>query len=176
VLLAPRVPAQFSHSTTLTPTPGYLSLHIVSSGAEVDDLFETLHEGMRVRLEYRIRVSVRREGPFRFLGDRLLREFDPAVEAQWDPFRGQYLILPDDGEIHGYSDEAEFYAALFELNDYRIPWDVLRQDVALVIETTTEFTPVVFVPGLTILTLFSSNRSESSGWSRHIVAPRVGSR
>jgi hypothetical protein len=174
LLVAPAAFAQLSHETTITPTPGYLSLSILTSGADVDDLFGTLREGLRVRLDFRIRVSSPRRASFRFLGDRLLTEFSTIVEANWDPFLGEYVVTNSDGLRVGYTDEAAFYRDFFHLSDYRIPWTGIRRDVTLVVETSAEYTPIVYVPGLTILALFSANRSETTEWSRHILAAPAG--
>lgn len=176
LLLAPGVCAQFDHATAILPAPTYLSVAIASSGADVEALFTTLHDGLRVQVEYRIRVAIPRDYPFRFLGDRVLREFNAPVEAHWDPFRSEYRIIHSTGLVTSHSDEAEFYTALFELDDFRIPWASIRRDVALVVETSVEYTPVVFVPGLSILSFLSSNRRETSNWSRHVLAPPSGTR
>ncbi len=173
LLAASTLPAQLQHQTVIQPTPDYLSIDMTVAGADVEALFETLHEGMRVRVQYRIRISFPRDRPFRMLGDRLLREFRPSVEARWDPFLAAYVMVTDDGTMFEYADEAAFYSDLFSLADYRIPWSAVRRDSGLVVEASAEYTPIVFVPGLSLLSLFTSNRSESSPWSRHIIDPAV---
>ncbi len=173
LLAASTLPAQLKHQAIVRPTPDYLSVDMTVAGAEVEVLFETLHEGMRVRVEYRIRISYPRDRPFRMLGDRLLREFRPSVEARWDPFLAAYVMVEDDGTTFAYADEAAFYADLFSLANYRIPWSAVRREPGLVVEACAEYTPIVFVPGLSILSLFTANRSDSSPWSRHIVDPWV---
>ena len=173
LLVASTLPAQLQHQAIVRPTPDYLSIDMTVAGAEVEVLFETLHAGMRVRVEYRIRISYPRDRPFRMLGDRLLREFRPSVEARWDPFLAAYVMVEDDGTAFAYADEAAFYADLFSLVNYRIPWSAVRRESGLVVEACAEYTPIVFVPGLSILSLFTANRSDSSPWSRHIVDPWV---
>ncbi len=172
-LAASTLPAQLQHQAVVRPTADYLSIDMTVAGADVEALFETLHEGMRVRVEYRIRISSPRDRPFRMLGDRLLREFRPGVEARWDPFLAAYVMVEDNGTTLAYADEAAFYSDLFSLADYRIPWSAVRRDSGLVVETSAEYTPIVFVPGLSLLSLFTANRSESSPWSRHLVNPAV---
>lgn len=169
LLTAFRLPAQLQHATVIRPAPEYLSIGIDVAGADVDSLFETLQGGMRARVEYRIRISYPRERPFRVLGNRLLREFRPSVEASWDPFLEAYLMVADDDSTTVYRDEAAFYTDLFTLTDYRIPWSVIYRDPGLVVETSAEYTPIVFVPGLSILSLFTANRSDSSPWDRLVI-------
>ncbi|MBU8913946.1 MAG: hypothetical protein KOO61_07985 [Spirochaetales bacterium] len=173
LLAASTLPAQLQHQAIIQPTSDYLSVSMTVAGAEVEALFETLHEGMRVRVEYRIRISYPRDRPLRLLGDRLLREFRPSVEARWDPFLAAYVMVEDDGTTFSYADEATFYADLFSLANYRIPWSAIRREPGLVVEASAEYTPIVFVPGLSILSLFAANRSDSSPWSRHILDPWV---
>lgn len=169
LLAAARLPAQLQHEAAIQPTIDYLSIQMTVAGADVEALFETLHEGMRVRVEYRVRLSYPRERPFRLLGDRLVREFRPSVEARWDPFLEAYVLVEDDQTTFTFDDEAAFYSGLFTLADYRIPWTAVTRDPGLVVETSAEYTPIVFVPGLSILSLFTANRKETSPWSRHIV-------
>ena len=175
LLLATALPAQLQHFTTLRTTDDHLSVSMTAAGADVEALFQTLRRGLRVRVEYRIRVSSARAHPFVFLGDRLLGEFRPAMEARWDPYRVAYVLLHSDGHESVYTDEAAFYTDLFSLTDYPIPWSEIRREPGLVVEARAEYTPIVFVAGLNILSLFTENRSESSPWSRHIVGS-VGAR
>jgi hypothetical protein len=142
---------------------------ITAAGADVAELFQTLNKGLRVRIEYRIRISLSRSGLFGFLGDRLLAEYHPGVVGRWDQYRVAYVMEGDDGTERVYTDEAAFYGDLFSLSDFRIPWPESPRETGLVIEASAEYTPIVFVAGLSILSLFTANRSESSPWSRHIV-------
>ncbi len=173
LLAASTLPAQLQHQTVIQTTSDYLTIEMTVAGADVEALFETLHGGMRVRVEYRLRISYPRDRPFRMLGDRLLREFRPSVEARWDPFLAAYVMVTSDGTKFAYAEEAAFYSDLFSLSDYRIPWTAVLRAPGLVVETSAEYTPIVFVPGLSILSLFTANRSESSPWSRQIVDPSV---
>jgi len=173
LLAASTLPAQLQHQIIAQPGSDYLSVEMTVAGADIEALFATLHEGMRVRVEYRIRISYPRDRPFRMLGARLLREFRPSVEGRWDPFLVAYVMVEDDGTEFIYADEATFYSDLFTLTDYRIPWSAIQREPGLVVEASAEYTPIVFVPGLTILSLFTANRSESSPWSRHVVDPSV---
>ena len=174
LLAASTLPAQLQHHAVIQPTADYLSIGMTVAGADVVALFETLHEGMRVRVEYRIRISYPRNRPIRMLGDRLLREFRPSVEARWDPFLAAYVMTDDNGTTFTYDDAAAFYSDLFALSDYRIPWSAILREPGLVVEASAEYTPIVFVPGLSILSLFTANRSDSSPWSRHIIDSVVG--
>lgn len=175
MLVAGSLSAQIQHSTQVRITDDYLELNIRVAGAEIDELFATLKEGMTARLEYRIRVSYPRSRPFRFLGNRLIREFRPAFEASWDPFVSAYVLVGHDGNSDSYEDEAALYARMFSLDAYRIPWSAIRSGRDLVLEISAEYTPIVFVPGLSILSLFTANRSEQSPWSRHTIVPGTSS-
>ena len=168
-LVAAVLPAQLQHETLVEQSADYLSLQMTVAGADVESLFTTLRDGMRVRVEFRIRFSYPRQRPFRLLGDQLLREFNPSVEARWDPFLESYYLVTDDQTTTTYRDEAAFYADLFTLRDYRIPWSAVRLEPGLVVETSAEYTPIVFVPGLSILSLFTANRSDSSPWDRLVI-------
>lgn len=173
LLAATTLPAQIQHQAVVQLTSDYLTISMTVAGADIESLFETLHEGMRVRVEYRIRISYPRNRPFRILGDRLLREFRPSVEARWDPFLAAYVTVDNEGTTSAYDDEAAFYSDLFALSDYRIPWSAILREPGLVVETSAEYTPIVFVPGLSILSLFTANGSDSSPWFRHIIDPSV---
>ena len=175
LVLTPAVlPAQLQHEARILADEDHLSVTVVAAGADIEELFSTLRSGMRVRVEYRVRVSEPRSQPFRALGDRLLEEFRPGVEAGWDPFRASYVLTDHDGSIALFQDETAFYTRLFTLDDYRIPWEAIPAPAGLVVEASAEYTPIVFVPGLSILSLFTANRSESSQWSRHEVSPTTG--
>ena len=175
MLVAGSLSGQIQHSSQIRITDDYLELNIRVAGAEIDDLFATLRNGMTARLEYRIRVSYPRIRPFRLFGNRLVREFRPAFEARWDPFVSAYVLVGHDGKAETYEDEAALYARMFSLDAYRIPWSAIRSDRDLVLEISAEYTPIVFVPGLSILSLFTANRSEQSPWSRYTVVPSIAS-
>ena len=44
------LPAQIEHETALSATAEYLSVSMTVAGADVESLFATLHDGMRVRI------------------------------------------------------------------------------------------------------------------------------
>jgi hypothetical protein len=167
LLASASVPAQIQHATTVTAEPDHLSVSITVAGAEVDNLFENMQNGMTVRVEYRIRITSPRRPPFRMLGDRLEAQFRPMIEASWDPFRLSYIIRSWDGRELAFQDEAAFYSELFSLVDYPIPWSGLSYSEGVVVETRAEYTPIVLVSGLSILSLFTTNRSLDSTWSEH---------
>lgn len=173
LLTASVLPAQLQHETTIDADAESLGVTMMVAGADLDALFTTLEEGMRARVEFRVRISVPRGRPLRILGDQLVREFRPAVEARYDPFLSAYVLVSDDGSTAVYHDEAAFYADLFSLRNYRIPWSAFRGNRRIIVETSAEYTPIVFVPGLSILSLFTANRSEVSAWSRDELASEV---
>lgn len=170
LLTASALPAQLQHETTIGADAESLGVTVTVAGADLDTLFTTLEEGMRARVEFRVRISVPRGRPLRILGDQLLREFRPGIEARYDPFLSAYVLVSDDGTTAVYHDEVAFYADLFTLRNYRIPWSAIRGNGRIIVETSVEYTPIVFVPGLSILSLFTANRSETSAWSRDELA------
>jgi hypothetical protein len=173
LLLVPAVTAvaDLQHETAVTPSGELIVVSIRVAGADVDELFSGLRDGMRARVEYRIRVAAPRSRPFRLLGDRLLREFRPAVEVRWDPFLASFVLESSDGETVEITEESELYARLFALDSYRIPLSALAPADQVVVETRVAYTPVVFAPGLSILSLFPRNRTLLTPWARRELPP-----
>lgn len=174
VLCAPNVAAQIQHEVKIEETTDHLSISMTAAGADVEELFATLQEGLRVRVQYRIRVTQPRERPFQVLGDRLVQEFRSGREAYWDPFLMAYVVTDDEGWQELFRDEATMYSEFFVLRDYRIPWTDIPSDRGLAVEASAEYTPIVFVPGLSILSLFTATSSEASHWSRHELSTASG--
>lgn len=161
--------AQLHHQAAVVPTESHLDISITATGADIDSLFDTLREGMRARIEYRIRVTAPRARPFRWLGDRLVEELRPTFDVRWDPYLSRYEVEDGSGELRAYEDEAALYAEFFSLSHYRVPWEAVAGESLVIVETSARYTPIVFVPGLSILSIFTQNRSANSPWARHVV-------
>ena len=122
-LLPQSAPAQISHESSVRPRESYLSVSLAVGGAEPEELFANLHDGLTARLEYSMRLLALRPMPASILGPRLIREFHIAYEMRWDPFRRRYTAQTHDGAFYTFRDEASLWSFIFSLSDYRIPWE-----------------------------------------------------
>ncbi len=179
ILLAPvAVHAQIEHETRMIALQDHFEVSIAVNGAAPDLLFDNLREGLAARLEYAVRVSSPRNLPFSFLGSRLLREYRVIYTVRWDPFRDRYTITTQDGGLFTFRDEAALWGFLFSLPRYRIPWQAvdgenLPSPSRYQVDTQVIYEPVVFVPGLSILSVLLPHARQSSPWERaYVEEPR----
>lgn len=182
--------AQLRHAVTASAEDEFIEISIVASGVEPQSLFATLDDGLSARLDFEIRALERRSGAPSLLGPRLIREFTVIHEVRWDPFRRRYVITTQDGASYPFRDEASLWAFLFTLPEFRIPWSGLeyaegdgvisragdeltvpRPD-ALMIETRVVYHPIVFVPGLSILSVFLPDSRMATPWQVATVEER----
>ncbi|MFW5684784.1 MAG: hypothetical protein ACOC1I_08020 [Spirochaetota bacterium] len=171
-LVAPAtLSGEIAHDTTVRTRPDHLSISISVSGAEPQELLTNLHDGLTARLEYAIRFLERRMAPVSLLGPRFVREFRVIYEIRWDPFRRRYTAVSQDGAGYTFRDEAGLWSFIFWLSDFRIPWEALATDGAdeLDVETRVLYDPIVFVPGLSILSVFLATSREQSPWSAQAI-------
>lgn len=216
-LLLPRyAPAQISHESSVRPRDSYLSVSLAVGGAEPEELFANLHDGLTARLEYSMRLLALRPMPASILGPRLIREFQIAYEMRWDPFRRRYTAQTHDGAFYTFRDEASLWSFIFSLSDYRIPWEAFAStggasagnviagdatagdaaagdagagaggagaggadgatpgravrpqlDDRYHLQTRVVYQPIVFVPGLAVLSVLPGRARETSGWTTH---------
>ena len=170
ILVPVLAPAEIVHTTQLDSLPSYLEVRMSVRGVEPDELFANLADGLSARMEYSIRVLQARDQPMRLLGSRTLREFRLSYELGWDPFRRRYTISTQDGGLYTFRDEAAVRSFFFTVPGYRIPWSAIASDNPetgmrrFVIETRATYEPIVFVPGLTILSIFLPWTRQQSAW------------
>lgn len=179
ILVVPvAVPAQIEHETQVIALRDYFEVSISVNGADPDLLFGNLAEGLTARLEYAVRVSHPRNPPLSLFGSRLLSEYRVIYHARWDPFRDRYTISTQDGGLFTFRDEAALWRFFFTLPHYRIPWQGIGAgDPATPsryqVDTQVVYEPVVFVPGLSILSVFLPHARQSSLWERsYLEEPR----
>jgi hypothetical protein len=163
--------AQLSHQIDIRTDDQMLELTITATGASLEELRHNLDDGLTAGVEMVIRISEPRRPPFRFMGDRLIREFRPGARAHWDAFAQRYVVQADDGSRYAVSSIEELARILFSLIEYRIPWNAMEDRSGalpeqLVVETQVTYIPVVFVRALTILLFFPPNERVSSSWVR----------
>ena len=169
--LTPVLSAQITHTSTADSTPDYLEVSIAVRGADPADLFAGLDDGLTARTEYAIRVMEPRTGPMNIFGARLLREFRVSYEIRYDPFRRRYTLTTHDGGLYTFRDTDSLWSFFFSLPEYRIPWEAVEPsirsaDASLMIETRVTYSPIVFVPGLSILSILLPDSAQQSGWVR----------
>lgn len=174
--------AQLRHEATVVTDDDFIAISVRASGVEPETLFSNLEQGLSARVDFEIRALERRDGAMTLLGPRLIREFTVIHEVQWDPFRRRYVITTQDGARYPFRDEASLLTFLVELPDFRIPWSALeyaagdgviaraerepvpRRPGSLMIETRVVYRPIVFVPGLSILTVFLPDSRMTTPW------------
>ena len=178
-LVAPvGVSAQIEHETRMTASRDYFEVSVSVNGADPDLLFSNLSEGLTARLEYAVRVSHPRNPPLSLFGSRLLSEYRVIYYARWDPFRDRYTITTQDGGLFTFRDEDALWRFLFTLPHYRIPWHgIAASDAAAPpryqVDTQVVYEPVVFVPGLSVLSVLLPHARQSSPWERdYLEEPR----
>lgn len=170
VLFGPvRAVAQFDHTMTVTTATDYLAVSIDVSGADAAVLFANINDGLTSRLEYIIRVLEARDGLLSVFGSRMLRQFRVIYEARYDPFRRRYTVTTQDGGFFTFRDRDRLLDFFFSLPDYRVPWTAVGLDAApeqreLVVEARVVYDPLVFAPGLTILSAVVPDSRRQSPW------------
>ncbi|MFW6312953.1 MAG: hypothetical protein ACOC2N_03630 [Spirochaetota bacterium] len=88
-------------------------------------------------------------------------------ELIWDPFRERFTISTHDGAFYTFRDESAAWSFFFTLSGYRIPWAAFsgsEESGRVRIETRTVYEPIVFVPGLGILSIFLPHSRYQSSW------------
>ncbi|MFW5718453.1 MAG: hypothetical protein ACOCWX_03885 [Spirochaetota bacterium] len=169
-LLAPvSATAQVDHTINVGATRDYLAVSVDVSGADAAMLFANINDGLTARLEFIIRVLEARRGLLSVFGSRMLREFRVIYETRYDPFRRRYTVTTQDGGFYTFGDRARLLDFFFTLPGYRIPWAALGLDHAapdaeLVVETRVVYEPIVFAPGLSILSGLMSDTRRQSPW------------
>ncbi|HKJ85382.1 MAG TPA: hypothetical protein VKA06_04865 [Spirochaetia bacterium] len=159
--------AQIDHSTELQVNEDYLEVNITVDGAEPEPLFANLEDGLSASIEYMIRVVEPVRRPWQALGSRVLHEFLVKYELIWDPFRERFTISTHDGAFYTFRDEADVWAFFFRLSDFRIPWTAFSdsgEPGRIRIETRAMYEPIVFVSGLSILSIFLPHSRYQSSW------------
>jgi hypothetical protein len=160
---------RIEHKAVVTSHPDYLEVNVFVSGADPELLFRNLDEGMTARLEYEVRISEPRSSPMRVLGPRMLRELRIVYDLRWDPYRRRFTISTNDGGTYTFSDRTALWQFFFELPGFRVPWKSLDLDNPSssgrwLVETRVIYEPIVFVPGLGILSLLLPYARQSSTW------------
>jgi len=159
--------AEIDHSTELEVNEDYLAVRITVEGAEPEPLFANLEEGLSASIEYLIRVVEPVRRPWHALGSRVLHEFLVTYDLIWDPFRERFTISTHDGAFYTFRDEASVWQFFFTLSDYRIPWAAFGESGEpgrIRIETRAMYEPIVFVSGLSILSIFLPRARYESSW------------
>lgn len=169
-LLAPgAVSAQVDSTVTVGATPDFLSVSIDVTGADEEVLFANVNDGLTARLEYIIRVLEARDGLLSAFGSRMLREFRVIYETRYDPFRRRYTVTTQDGGFYTFGERERLLEFFFSLPGYRVPWSALGLDhppsqTELVIEARAVYAPIVFAPGLSILSVLNADARRQSPW------------
>ena len=169
-LLAPvSATAQVDHTLSAGGTPDFLAVSVDVSGADAAMLFANVNDGLTARLEFIIRVLEARDGLMSVFGSRMLREFRVIYETRYDPFRRRFTVTTQDGGFYTFSERARLLDFFFSLPGYRIPWAALGfahapSDVELVVEARVVYEPIVFAPGLSILSGLVSDTRRQSPW------------
>ena len=165
--------ARIEHETTTVGHQDYLEVSIVVHGADSDVLYANLGDGMTARVEFTIRVTQPNRSPASFFGSRLLREDRVIYDLRWNPFRERYAITTNSGDTYDVGGAPALDSVFFTLSGYRIPWQSVLPDDAPVdgyqVETRVVYEPIVFVPGLTILSVFTRHARQTTPWIRTVV-------
>lgn len=167
--VTPALAAQIAHDASVATTDELLEVTVRVAGADPESLFANLNEGLSARLEYAIRILEPRPRALVMLGPRLDREFRVIYDLHFDPFRDRYVVQTQDGGRYLFPDEATLWEFFFELPGYRIPHSALHASGHLYIDTRVTFEPIVFVPGLSILSVFMPRSRQLSAWERDVV-------
>lgn len=165
--------AQIAHETTTVGHPDHLEVSIVVRGADPQLLYANLGDGMTARVEFTIRITEPRRSPANLFGSRLLREDRVVYNLRWNPFRERYAITTNSGDTYDVGGASALDNVFFSLSGYRIPWHAVTPEDAPVdryqVETRVVYEPIVFVPGLTILSVFMRHARQTTPWIRTVV-------
>lgn len=133
--------------------------------APEEEILNSLLEGMRSEVEYRIQLYRESRGLLRFFGDRLVEEYETHYVAYFDPFTRSYRIDSsgafDSGE-QVFEDPNSFLHAFLSLrsNDLRLP----EMGEAYRIRGRSIVRPVRIAPPLGLMGFFLSNNRYGTAW------------
>lgn len=161
------ISADIIHQTQVRAHQEYLSFTIDVEGAGADSFLANIESGYRARIEYILRVA---EDTSPFLGIRQtqLPQFVVTYDAWWDPFRRRFVIETNDGDLLRFETASELWTFFFALDEFRVPTIAIptEPDRPLVVETRASFYPIVFAPGLRILSVFARDARQRTPWVR----------
>ena len=133
--------------------------------APEEEILDSLREGMRAEVEYRVQLYRESSGIWRLFGDRLVEEYESRRIAYFDPFTRSFRIdsygaFPNGEER--YDEEGAFLAAFLTLRSTPLYLPENGSDYRL--RGRTVVRPIRVAPPLGLMGLFVANNRYSSSW------------
>ncbi len=134
------------------------------------EIESSLREGFRSEIRYNIKIYRENNGPFSFLGDKLIMEANPGSEAGWDVFQKSYYIRNDGGEEATFRSRDNFFHNFSRLIDFSLELK-LEPGREYYILTNVQISPVKLTPPLTIIEFFLPQKRKTAPWHRASLPP-----
>lgn len=149
-------------------------MHAELTGIDPSDVLENLSDGMRAGVTFHIRLYRRATGPFSFLGDRLIAEEHPELEAGWDVFADRYVLRGPRGQERRFRAADDFISQFFSLSRYRMTNVASELSDRHYILVQVSLEPVKLVPPVNLVSLFSQQTMVTSPWVEARLVGPVG--
>lgn len=130
-----------------------------------EEILASLAEGLRAEVNHQIRVYRKARGPFTFLGDRLVEQANPSLEAKWDIFSKSWVITGADGAERHYRDREEFLQAFLSYPEYRVKTPITDPSSYYILAQSSVRSTKLVPPFSILSTLFPYGQSTTS-WIR----------
>jgi hypothetical protein len=141
-----------------------ISVSMAFNDYEMAELEDSLTKGLKAEIIFTIQLYREASGLFSFLGDKLIREDNPAKEAAWDMLNRNYVIRDSFGGIMRYKNWNDFLADFFSLDSYTIKTEG-GETVAYLV-TRIEYSSVKLSPAMQILSFFKNPDTIITTWSK----------
>lgn len=143
-----------------------LNLTLLIRDFPEEDILMSLNEGYRSEVIFTIRTVQRRLKGLPFFNEEILMENILSITAFRDPFLGEYTMTLPQGGMATFSDPKLFLQFLGQLTSYPLqpipPHD--PQEYQYFLQVRAEVVPILLVPPLNLLTLFSGRYRKHTPW------------
>jgi hypothetical protein len=130
-----------------------------------EDILASLSEGLRAEVNHQIRIYRKARGPFAFLGDRLVEQANPSLEARWDIFSRSWVIIGPDGAERHFRDREEFLQAFLSFPEYLVKTPITDPS-AYYILAQSNVRSTKLVPPFSILSALFLYGQATTSWIR----------
>lgn len=136
----------------------------VDAGVE-EEILDSLREGMRSQVEFRVQLYRESRGFWSLFGDRLIEEYETRHLAYFDPFTRSYIITSGGAfsdNQQRYEEPEDFLDAFLSLSSTRV--SLPSQEVGYRLRGRSVVEPVRVAPPLGLMGIFLPNERYTTSW------------